>query len=232
MNEVYEYVHKKLLSLGNEAYKKFHQRLIPTVPPDKIIGVRTPVLRRFAREFGKTDMAPLFLSLLPHRYYDEDNLHAFLIEQIKDFDACADALNTFLPYVDNWATCDMMSPKILASEPEKLLMHIDVWISSRNVYEVRFVILCLMRHFLDSDFNASILNKVSSIVSDEYYINMARAWFFATALAFQWNYAFPYIRDNRLDTFTHNKTIQKAVESFRITKEQKRLLKGLKKKVI
>ena len=228
MNNIEEYVDNCLFELCDEKYKTFHQILIPTVEPDRVIGVRTPVLRRFAKEFGKTDKVGEFLALLPHRYYDADNLHAFLIEQIKDFDLCVEALDKFLPYVDNWATCDLMSPKVLAKEPDKLLVSIDRWTASGNTYEIRFGILSLMRHFLDDNFKEEYLEKVAAVKSDEYYVNMMRAWYFATALAKHWDIVLPYITERKLDVFTHNKTISKATDSYRITKEQKQLLRNLK----
>ena len=220
----------QLSQLADENYRKFQQPLIPTVAPGRFLGVRTPVLRRFAREFGKSALAAEFLDTLPHDYYDEDNLHAFLIEQIKDFDACTVALDKFLPYVDNWATCDMMSPKVLATDPESLLIHTDLWITSPYTYEIRFGILCLMRHFLGDNFRESLIYKVASVSSSEYYVNMARAWYFATALAFQWDATLRLLKEDVLDDFTHNKTIQKAVESYRITPAQKQMLRGLKRK--
>ena len=230
MNEVSAYLRQQLLLLADENYRKFQQPLIPTVAPDRFLGVRTPVLRRFALSFGKSKLAPAFLNNLPHDYYDEDNLHAFLIEQIKDFYECVAALDKFLPYVDNWATCDMMSPKVLAAYPERMLIHIDRWITSVHTYEVRFGILCLMRYYLGENFKESLLYKVAGISSCEYYINMARAWYFATALAFQWDCTLMLLKENRLDDFTHNKTIQKAVESYRITTAQKQILRGLRRK--
>lgn len=230
MNDVNKEINEKLISLSDEAYKKFQQPLISTVSSELIVGVRTPVLRQFAREFGKTPYVSQFLTSLPHSTYDANNLHAFLIEQIKDFNSCISALDIFLPYVDNWATCDMMSPKILATQPDDLLSHIDRWISSHNTYEIRFAIISLMRHYLDVNFSDEVLLKVERIKSDEYYVNMARAWFFATALAKRWENTIPIIKENRLDRFTHNKTIQKALESYRIMKEQKILLQQMKRR--
>lgn len=230
MNNIDEFVRSKFQTLSDENYKAFHAALIPSVPTNRILGVRTPILRRFAREFGKSNNVYDFMYLLPHTYYEENNLHAFLIEQIKDYDKCVEALDIFLPYVDNWATCDMMSPKILSKEPEQTIKHIDKWLASSHVYEVRFGIVSLMRYFLEDNFKPSILYKVSDISSDEYYINMARAWFFATAMINHYDEVYEMLVNNILDTFTHNKTIQKAIESYRISKEQKVMLRQLKRK--
>ena len=230
MNNINDFVEKQLFKISDSQYKKFQLTLMPGISHDSVIGVRIPVLRRYARDFVKTSCAEEFLSVLPHKYYDENNLHAFLIEQIKDFDKCVEALYIFLPYVDNWATCDMMSPKILAKEPRLLLQHIDRWISSEHIYMVRFAILSLMRYYLDDEFEESILSRVANIESDEYYINMARAWFFATALIKHYDEVYALLVNNVLDTFTHNKTIQKAIESYRISNEHKDMLRKLRRK--
>lgn len=230
MNNINKYIDSVLLSISDETYREFHKMLIPTVSSGKVIGVRTPVLRRFARNFGKTEQALCFMHSLPHTSYDAYNLHGFLIEQVKDFKQCVRALDEFLPYVDNWATCDMTSPKILSARPDELIVHIGRWIGSEHTYEVRFAIVCLMRYFLDSYFRKEVLDMVAAVKSDEYYINMARAWFFATALAKQWDSTIRLIEDNRLDLFTHNKTIRKAVESYRISDTKKSFLKTLLRK--
>ena len=230
MSRVEKYVEDSLFALADAKYKVFHQSLIPTVHPDRVIGVRTPQLRKFAKTFGKTDGAEEFISILPHKYYEEDNLHAFLIEQIKDFDVCISLLDKFLPYVNNWATCDMMSPKIFSANLPRLSTEVDRWLASEHIYEVRFGIITLMRHYLDEAFDDTVIYKVLSVQSDEYYINMARAWFFATALINHYEEICTLLRENTLDTFTHNKTIQKAIESYRITKEQKAQLKELRRR--
>jgi len=206
-------------------YKEFSAKLMPTVCKDKVIGIRIPALRKFAKTLTDYDE---FLQNLPHKYFEEDNLHAFLIEREKDFDRCIEKLDAFLPFVDNWATCDSMKPKVLKKEPEKLLAHINRWINSKDVYAVRYGINLLMSFYLDDNFDVKYLRLVADVKSDEYYINMMRAWFFATALAKQYEKTLPYIEEKVLDKWTHNKTIQKAVESFRITKEQKTYLKTLK----
>ena len=230
MKDINKSIDQQLRTLSDEAYRKFQLPLIPTVPPERVIGVRTPVLRHFARTFGKTPEASLFLQALPHSSYDANNLHAFLIEQTKDFDACITQLNQFLPYIDNWATCDLMSPKILSQNLEALLTTIDRWLASPFEYEVRFGILNLMYYYLDKSFDETILKRVADVASPAYYINMARAWFFATALAKQWNQTVTLLEHNTLDTFTHNKTIQKAIESFRISTEQKEILREMRRK--
>lgn len=222
-------IQKELLNLQDLKYKEFHQKLMPTVNPDRVIGIRTPVLRKFAKEFGKTEKAEAFLKDLPHEYYEENNLHAFLLEQIKNYDELIEELNIFLPFVDNWATCDMMSPKIFKNHKEELIKDIDRWLKSNDVYAVRFAVNCLMNYYLDGDFKKEYLEKVTEIKSDEYYINMVRAWYFATALAKQYGETVKILENNVLDKWTHNKTIQKAVESYRITPEQKQYLKTLKK---
>ena len=215
-----------LLSMGESEYREFSSKLMPTVDKNRVIGIRTPILRRYAKGLKNYED---FLEELPHRYFEEDNLHAFLIEREKSFDRCIELLDAFLPHVDNWATCDSMKPKILKSEPQKLLAHIKRWILSADVYAVRYAINLLMSFYLDENFDKSYLELVAQVESDEYYINMMRAWYFATALAKQYDDTVIYLEENMLDTWTHNKTIQKAVESFRITEEQKLYLKTLKR---
>ena len=214
-----------LISMGEDEYKKFSSKLIPTVDRDKIIGIRTPILRKYAKELENYDS---FLTELPHEYLEENNLHAFLIEREKNFDRCIEMLEAFLPYVDNWATCDSLKPKVFKKEAVKLLSHIKRWIKSKDCYTVRYAINLLMTYYLEENFNKDFLVIVANIKSDEYYVNMMRAWYFATALAKQYEETLPYIENNLLDTWTHNKTIQKAIESFRISKEQKEYLKTLK----
>jgi len=229
-----ELIQEKLLALQDTEYKNFHAKLMPTIEPERIIGIRTPNLRKLAKELWKTFDTPqkeAFMADLPHFYYEENNLHGLFIEQIKDFDTCIAALDKFLPYVDNWATCDMMAPKVLGKQKDKLLAAIRRWIVSEPVYEVRFAIGMLMRHFLDEDFKPEYADMVAAVSSPEYYINMMRAWYFATALAKQYEQILLYLTDRRLDPWTHNKTIQKAIESYRITPEQKDFLKNLRQKL-
>ena len=219
---------QKLFSMQDEKYRDFNSSLIPTVDKENVIGIRTPILRKFAAEYAKTDEAAEFIEKLPHKYFDENNLHAFIIEKIKDYDKAVAELDKFLPYVDNWATCDLMRPKVLGKFPEKLIIKAKEWIRDNRTYVKRFGIGMLMTHFLGENFEEEYLLLVSEIRSDEYYVNMMKAWFFATALAKKYDSTIPYIENKRLDTWTHNKTIQKAVESYRITKEQKEYLKTLR----
>jgi 3-methyladenine DNA glycosylase AlkD len=203
-----------------------------------VIGVRTPALKALAKTLVKdaaTDMATdgavkTFLSDLPHKYFDENQLHAFILSEEKDFDVCIAGLENFLPYVDNWATCDQLSPKVLKKQKfhENVLVKIDEWIKSSRTYTVRFAIKLLMQYFLDDEFKPEYLEKVAAVQSEEYYIKMMVAWYFATALAKQWDATIPFIKEKRLEGWTHNKAIQKAIESYRITPEQKDLLRGMK----
>lgn len=219
---------EQLFALQDIDYKQFHSKLMPTINPDVIIGVRTPELRKLAKQLDKSTDVELFMQELPHRYYEENNLHGFLIESIRNFDACIAALNQFLPYVDNWATCDMMSPKVLKMDLPKLYEWVKVWIASGETYTVRFGVNMLMKYFLDEAFSPEYPALVASVRSEEYYVKMVVAWYFATALAKQYDAVLPYIEEHRLDAWTHNKTIQKAVESYRISPEQKLYLKTLK----
>lgn len=222
-------LHNALFALQDTSYKAFHEKLIPTVPCETVIGIRTPVLRRFAADYAKTPHAADFLATLPHTYYEENNLHAFLIEKIRDFDQALAALEAFLPHIDNWATCDAFAPKVFAKHTEALLPHIESWIASDRTYTVRYGLGTLMRYYLDEHFKPAYLTLAASVRSEEYYVNMMIAWFFATALAKQYDAALPILSEHRLDVWTHNKAIQKARESFRITDEQKVYLKTLKR---
>ena len=221
-------IQKELFKLQDKRYKEFQEKLIPTRDPDTIIGVRTPELRKYAKELFKSNNYQSFLKELPHKYFDENQLHAFIISEIKDYDECINYINEFLPYVDNWATCDQMSPKVFKKNHDSLIDNIKIWLKSKETYTIRFGIGCLLQHFLDEDFKPEYLEIVSRIKSEEYYINMMRAWYFATALAKQYKLTKPYIENNQLDKWTHNKTIQKAIESYRISSEQKEYLKSLK----
>ena len=203
-------------------------KIIPTVAADRIIGVRTPALRAFAKALYKDRDKEDFLSCTPHQYFDENQLHAFVISLEKDFDKCIAEVDAFLPFIDNWATCDQLSPKAFKREPEKLLQYIQSWIKSDQTYTIRFAIGMLMQHFLDERFEAGYADMVAEVRSEEYYINMMIAWYFATALAKQYERTVPYLEGRRLDGWVHNKAIQKSVESYRITDEQKAYLKTLK----
>ena len=219
---------KELFRLRDENYAVMQTKIIPTVETERIIGVRTPALRTFAKELFRDEEADRFLASLPHQYFDENQLHAFVISLEKDFDRCMEKVEDFLPFIDNWATCDQLSPKAFKKEPEKLLPYIRSWIGSDKTYTVRFAIGMLMQHFLDERFRPEYADMVVEIKSEEYYINMMIAWYFATALAKQYESILPYLEEKRLDDWTHNKAIQKCVESRRITVEQKTFLKTLK----
>ena len=221
-------IQKQLFELQDLGYKEFHSKLMPTVCKDKIIGVRAPQLRKFAKELNKSGLKVDFLNTLPHKYYEEDNLHAFLIEQIKNFDECIFALDNFLLFVDNWATCDMMTPKVLAENPDLLYEKIQEWAKSEHTYTVRFAVVTLMKFFMDERLDKKHLKLLLRIKSDEYYINMAIAWYLATALSSRWDLVIPYIENKKFDKWIHNKAIQKSIESYRITKEQKEYLRTLK----
>ena len=222
-------VQKELFEMQDKGYREFHSKLIPNIDPARIIGVRTPQLRSYAKQFGKRPEAGAFLRQLPHTYYEENNLHAFLIEQIKDYDSCVAEWNRFLPYVDNWATCDMPSPKVFKKHLPELLTQIRQWMNSGETYTVRFGIGMLMRLYLEPEsFSPEYPKWVAAVRSDEYYVNMMVAWYFATALAKQWEAVILYIKERRLSQWCHNKSIQKAVESHRITLEQKNYLRSLR----
>ncbi|MBR3341325.1 MAG: DNA alkylation repair protein [Clostridiales bacterium] len=223
-------IYNELIKNQDTGYRDMQITIIPTVNADSIIGVRTPVLRQLAKEFSRRDDISSFLGNLPHRFFEENQLHAFILSTMKDCSECIKLVDEFLPYVDNWATCDQMSPKIFRKNKELLLEYVEKWMKSDLTYVKRFAIGMLMEHFLDEDFKTVYLSKVSKIRSDEYYVNMMTAWYFATALAKQYEAALPFIEKHKLDKWTHNKSIQKAVESYRITPEQKEYLKTLKRK--
>ena len=216
--------------MGNCSYKDFISPLLPTVPKDVVIGIPTPILRKYAIELAGTGEATKFLNTLPHKYYEENNLHAFLIEGIGDFQRTVQALDRFLPFVDNWSTCDSMCPSVLKKYPDELLLYIRRWIESDFVYMVRYGMELLMKFYLDSDFKKEYPLWVASVSSDEYYIRMMQAWYFATALAKQQSEILPYFSEQRLSKWVHNKAIQKAVESRRIAPELKAYIKTLKTK--
>ena len=209
-------------------YAQFHRRLVPTIEPESIIGVRTPILRKMAKQISKDSICQEFLNELPHKYYEENQLHGFIISEIKTFENCIEELEIFLPYINNWATCDQTSQKVFKKNKDRLLPYINKWISSDECYTVRFAIGMLMQHFLDDDFKPEYLEMVSQVKSEEYYVNMEIAWYMATALAKQWDFTIVYIEEKKMDKWVHNKTIQKARESNRITNEQKEYLNELK----
>ena len=222
------FVRTELQALADQNYREFNSKLMPTVEKSTVFGVRTPVLRKFAKEFFKDPSSKEFLTALPHKYFEENQLHAFLVEQIKDFDRCILAVEAFLPFVDNWATCDCFSPAVFKKEPDRLLPYIKKWLTSSHVYTVRYGVVMLMRYFLDERFDPKYLKLVAEVPTEDYYLSMAVAWYFATALSKQYDAALPYIQDRLLDKATHNRAIQKAVESFRISEKHKAYLKTLR----
>ena len=221
-------VQEELFAMQDVGYRDFHAKLMPTMDKERVIGVRTPALRAFAKVYGKTEEAKIFLQVLPHTYYEENNLHGLLIEQIKDYEECVAELNRFLPYIDNWATCDLLAVRVVKNHLEAFEKEIDRWMASDQTYTIRFGIGMLMRYYLDDAFQLQYPEKVAKLRSEEYYVNMMRSWYFATALAKQYEQILPFIEKKRLDVWTHNKTIQKAIESYRITAEQKSYLRTLK----
>ena len=221
-------IRAQLFALQDKEYQVFHSRLMPTLPPETVIGVRVPLLRKLAKQLTDTPEAEVFLQELPHFYYEENALHAFLLESVRDFGTALAATERFLPYVDNWAVCDSFSPKVFAQHKPELLTAIRRWLGSDQVYTVRYGIGMLMRYYLDDAFSPEYLAWAAAVHSEEYYVNMMRAWYFATALAKQPAAALPWLTEKRLDVWTHNKTIQKAVESYRIPPEQKQALRALR----
>lgn len=219
---------KQLFELQDLKYRDFHSKLMPETDKETVIGIRTPVLRKFAKEFAGTSEAEAFLRQLPHRYYEENNLHMMLITGIKDYEKCMEEIQRFLPCIDNWATCDYPAPKCFARHKDQVLEEAKRWISSGETYVIRYGIGMLMRLFLDEDFSSEYLEMAAAVQSQEYYVNMMIAWYFATALAKQWDATVPYIEQHKLSDWVHRKTIQKAVESYRITPEQKEYLKGFR----
>ena len=224
-------IRKQLFELHDSNYRDFQSNLIPNVEKDRFIGVRTPELRKFAKEIANDEDITSFLNDVPHKYFDENQLHAFIISLGKNFDETINTVEEFLPLVDNWATCDQLSPKVFKKHKKELLHYIKKWIKSKETYTVRFGIGMLMEHFLDEDFDPKYANMVAGIKSEEYYVNMMIAWYFATALAKQYDAVIPFIEREKLEVWTHNKAIQKSIESRRISMDQKEYLKTLKKKI-
>lgn len=222
-------IRERLFTLQDLQYRDFQCKLMPTVDQERVIGVRIPQLRALAKKLKGSPEAARFMEQLPHQYYEEDNLHAFLLEQIKDYKSCIAALQRFLPYVDNWATCDSMSPKVFKKHHSELLQQIPLWLTSKQTYTIRFGLGMLMGHFLDADFEASQLDMAANVTHEDYYVRMMVAWYFATALTKQYETTISFIEQHRLSPWIHNKTIQKACESYRITPEKKTYLKGFKR---
>lgn len=226
-----ESIQNRLFSLQDEGYRRFQSKLLPTVPQDSIIGVRTPDIRRYAKELFGSQEAQEFLLALPHTYYDENNLHGALLDHIPDFDAALEAVEAFLPHIDNWATCDMFCPKVLRKDPEKLLQAIRKWLVSDKVYTLRYGLVRLTFWYLeDPIFSPTILELAASVKHEDYYVQMAVAWFFSMALVKQWDATLPYLTKKKLPLWIHNKAIQKAIESYQLSPERKEFLKTLKRK--
>ena len=223
-------VRDKLFELQDKEYKSFSSKLMPKTDPNTVIGVRMPNLRRLSKQMSASGEAREFLSELPHAYFEENNLHAFLIAEITDFDHAIVEIERFLSFVDNWATCDSLRPRVFQRNKERLLPYIGRWLASEHTYTVRFGIECLMCYYLDADFDKKYLADVAAVRSDEYYVNMMIAWYFATALAKQWESAVIYLEERRLPLWVHNKTVSKATESYRISPEKKKHLKSLRRK--
>jgi len=223
-------IEKDLFKLQDKKFREFQINLVPNIDSNSIIGIRTPELRNLSKTIFKSDDYINFLKELPHKYYEENLMHFFIISMIKSFDECINEVNKFLPYVDCWPVSDQASPKVFKNNHELLLPYINKWIKSKHVYTIRFGIRMLMNEFLDDDFKPDYLEVISKIKSNEYYVNMMIAWFFATALAKQYHDTIYYIENNKLDPWVHNKTIQKAIESYRITNDQKDYLRSLKRK--
>ncbi len=223
-------VRARLMALSEPAFQQFQRRLVPTVPPETILGVRTPVLRSLAREMRKTGQAAAYLEALPHDFLEEYVLHGCIISLEKDYDTALAQTQRYLPYIDNWITCDLLSPKVFSHHREALYPHIVSWINASAEYTIRFGVEMLMTFYLDDGFDPAYLALPAAVSSDAYYVRMMVAWFFATALAKQYDAALPYLEQHRLPLWTHNKTIQKALESYRIAPEQKEYLKTLRRK--
>ena len=228
MSEKLTRLQQQLFVLQDEEYRDFHSKLMPNISKEDVIGIRVPVLRKFAKEFAKSYEKDKFLKDLQHQYYEENNLHMMLLVAMKDYDGCMQEMERFLPYINNWATCDFPAPKCFEKHKKDVLEHIKIWIKSSQTYTVRYAIGMLMRLFLEDDFSAEYPQMVAEVSSEEYYINMMIAWYFATALAKQWDAVIPYIEQRKLSPWVHRKTIQKAVESDRITPGQKEYLKSFR----
>ena len=221
-------IRDELVLMGDDAYRAFMAPLIPTVDPEALIGIRTPELRAFAREITRRGDARAFLDDLPHRYFEEDQLHAFIVSGIRDYETCAEEVDRFLPHVNNWATCDQMSPKVFKKHHPELLERIGIWLASGETYTVRFALGMLMQHFLDGDFDPEYLDMAADVRSEEYYVRMMTAWYFATALSKQYDAALPFMAPGRLEEWTRRKAIRKALESRRIPEDRKEHLKSLR----
>ena len=217
-----------MFSVQDLKYRDFNSKLIPNIDKDTVIGVKTPILRSYAKEMMKNGESSAFLSELPHKYFEENQIHAFIISELKDYNTVISELERFLPFIDNWATCDQLLPKAFKKNTDKLIDEATEWIKSDRIYTIRFGIGVFMRYFLDDEFSKEYSDLIANIRSDEYYVNMMIAWYFATALAKQYSLTVVYLEEKRLDKWVHNKTIQKARESYRVTDENKAYLKNLR----
>ena len=226
MTDISEQIQARLFELRDEVYHDFQCKLMPNIDPETVIGVRVPLLRKYAKELSKIPDIKEFLLDLPHRYYDENNLHGFIISLIKDYDSAVEEIERFLPYVNNWATCDLLSPKVFAKNTDRLYEKIKLWLFSEETYTVRFAIEMLMSFYLDDNFDIKYAEAVASVKPADYYVNMMIAWYFATALAKHYDEILPFISERRLDRWIHNKTISKACDSYRITDDRKAELKS------
>jgi len=227
MEALEQRVRRELFALRDEKYRDFHKKLVPTVDEARIIGVRIPALRKYAKALA-AECGDEYLHLLPHHYIEENNLHAFIISGMKDFDEAMRRTEEFLPYIDNWATCDSFMPKVFKKHPAEVYEKVKQWLKSEHAYTVRYGLVTLLNNFLDEEFSVEMLDLAAALRSEEYYINMAIAWYFSMALVKQYDSALPYIIERRLDRWTHNKAIQKAIESYRISDETKAYLRSLK----
>ena len=223
-------IQKELFKLQDLKYKEFHKKLIPNVDENLIIGVRTPLVKKLTKTIVKEGKDKEFLKNLPHKYYEENNICAFLINEMKDYKNAIESLDKFLPHIDNWATCDGVRPKCFKNNTDKLIFEIEKWLKSDHEYTVRFALEMIMVFYLDEKFDIKYLDMASKIKSDKYYINMMISWLFATSLAKQYEKTVPYIEEKILPLWVHNKTIQKAIESYRVSDENKKYLKSLKLK--
>ncbi len=220
-------IRASIFALADEKFRDFNAKLIPNIDKSRVIGVKTPELRSLAKELIKSGDADGFLRRLPHEYFEENQLHAFILSEMRDFDTALFEVERFLPHIDNWATCDQLIVKAFAKEPERLSAKTDEWLASSHTYTVRFAVGLLMRYFLDERFEEKYLDRVAAIKRDEYYINMMLAWYFATAAAKQYEAVYPYFSERRLPTWVHNKAIGKSCESFRVTDAHKSELRKL-----
>ncbi len=221
-------VYERLIECRDPEYGEFQRKLVPNIPPETIIGVRTPDMRNIAKEICGTDEAEVFLHTLPHEYYEENLVHFFVVSMVKDFDICIEEVERFLPYVDCWPVSDQSSPKTFAKHHDRLIAYVEKWISSDHVYTSRFGMRMLMNEYLGEDFRDEYLGWVAGKQGEDYYLKMMQAWFFATALAKRYDESVIYIEERRLDPWVHKKAIQKAVESYRVSDEHKEYLKSFR----